>query len=239
MSLSIVLAILLLVPAQSSSKPAQPGSIAGSTPIAFANRRVRNTGILFPRLIRFPNNAVMAKVNRAIDEKTSEFGCEARRKGWYYRVRSKVEYADNEVFSIYASAEYYCGGPYPTNDSNISMTFDLRSARQIEFRDLFSNYERDQEQILKAIFDKEIAASERLAASGKPREESCEGDPELYSLEHLKGSEYAFSLSRAGLKVQPLWPHVIESCAILTTVPYDRLSKFAAPDGVLSRAAKR
>jgi hypothetical protein len=182
---------------------------------------------------------VMATVNRTIEERTSEFGCEAGGKGSYYRVRSRVEYAEGRIFSIYASAAYYCGGPYPTNDSNVSLTFDLRTGKLLQFSDLFSDYERDKEQIVKTIFARRIAASERLAAAGKPREDSCEGDPELYSLEHLKNSEYAFNLSRAGLRVQPLWPHAIEACAALTTVPYANLAKFAAAGGILPLATGR
>jgi hypothetical protein len=237
-SLSILLSVLLLTPAQSAGKPDSQAT-AGSASIGFANRRVRNTGILFPRLIRFPDKALMAKVNSAIDQKTSEFGCEGGGKGSYYRVRSRVEYADNKLFSIYATAAYYCGGPYPTNDSNVSLTFDLRTGSLVEFEDLFANYERDREQILKTIFARQIAASERLVASGKSREESCEGDPELYSLEHLKNSEYAFNLSRAGLRIQPLWPHAIESCATLTAVSYGSLAKFAAAGGILPLATAR
>ncbi len=48
----------------------------------------------------------------------------------------------------------------------------------------------------------------------------------------------AFNFSRRGLKVQPAWPHVIEACAELVTVPYDDLKRFAAPEGVLARVIR-
>src|SRR5260370_30397743 len=98
--------------------------------IGYVKVRVRRTGILFPRLTRFRDQRVMRKLNRQLDQLTHYFGCEAGTRNSYYKVRSSVEYADTEIFSIYASAEYFCGGAYPANDANTSVTFDLRTVRQ-------------------------------------------------------------------------------------------------------------
>lgn len=207
--------------------------------IGYAKTRVRRTRIMFPRLTRFRDAKIMREVNRQIDETTREFNCEGQGdRNSYYRVRSRVAYADKEIFSIYASAAYYCNTAYPTNDDNISQTYDLRTGKRVQFEELFKNYEADRQEIIKTIFAAEIAQSERLAASNKPKEESCEGDPEIYSLEHLAGSTFAFNFSSAGLQVQPEWPHVIEACAKIVTVPYDKLAGFAAPDGLLSRVTR-
>lgn len=54
----------------------------------------------------------------------------------------------------------------------------------------------------------------------------------MFSINHLAGTTFAFNFSKAGLKVQPEWPHVIAACAELVIVPYDHLKKFAAPDGL-------
>src|SRR5215212_10438258 len=86
--------------------------------IGYANARVGRTRILYPRLTRFRDAKVMREVNRQIDEATKDFNCDrGSGRESYFRVRSKVAYADRDIFSIYASAQYYCGGPYPTNDS--------------------------------------------------------------------------------------------------------------------------
>jgi hypothetical protein len=146
-----------------------------------------------------------------------------------------VAYADKDIFSIYASAQYYCGGPYPTNDANISQTFDLRTGKQVQFGELFKDYEAEKREILKTIFATEVARAKRLAASGKAKEDSCET---TYSLDNLEGSTFSFNFSSAGLQVQPSWPHVIEACAEIVTVPYSRLQRFAAPGGLLSRVTK-
>lgn len=83
----------------------------------------------------------MVAVNREIDELMST-QCE---DGGDYEIKSAVTYATKDIFSIYASASYYCGGPYPTNDANLSMTFDLKTGRAVSFKDLFKDYEADKE----------------------------------------------------------------------------------------------
>jgi hypothetical protein len=180
----------------------------------------------------------MNRVNAQIDELTKEFGCpEPRGKNDSYKVFSLVEYAVQDIFSIYASANYYCGGPYPTNDENLSLTFDLRTGDKVGFSELFRNYDANKDQILKIIFAKQLARNERLHAAGKRLDEdfTCEDDPKLFSIESLRDSKYSYNFSKKGLVVQPQWPHVIEACAERVTVPYQQLREVAAPNGILAR----
>jgi hypothetical protein len=175
----------------------------------------------------------MREVNRQIDAATKEFtaaGCNG--KGSYYRVRSRVGYADRDIFSIYASAQYYCGGPYPTNDDNISKTFDLRTGKLVEFSELFRNYEADKQAILKTVFGARIESAERIKASGRDTDDNCDAP---YTMADLEGTTFNYNFSSAGLQIQPSWPHVIEACADIVTIPYGRLQRFAAPEGILSR----
>lgn len=198
---------------------------------------VGNLGVRFPRLTYFKNAAVMERVNQQIAEITSEFGCdeESPKPGNLYKVNSSVEYQTKEIFSIYASASWFCGGPYPTNDSNISLTFDLKTGKLVEFEDLFLHYEQDKAAILKIIFAAQLDRSAKLIATGKTKEGTCETDPQVFSLEHLEDSSFAYNFSTLGLRVQPSWPHVIEACAERVTVPYSKLKMFASPDGLLAR----
>jgi hypothetical protein len=201
--------------------------------IGYVKARVRRTGILYPRLTRYRDARVMREVNRQIDAATKDFGCQGQGgKDASFTVRSKVAYADRDIFSIYASAQYWCGGPYPTNDSNISQTFDLRTGKLVEFEALFKNYEADKQEILKTIFGQRIVVAEKLKASGKTDDENCDGP---YDLESLEGHSFSYNFSSTGLQVQPNFPHVIEACADIVTVPYSKLQRFAAPDGPLSR----
>jgi hypothetical protein len=222
------------VPAAAQGAPTSAGRIG------YAQAPVARTGIRFPRLTRFTDADVMSTVNRQIDEITREFGCHhrPRQKGTYYRVRSQVEFASHDVFSIYASAAYDCGGGYPTNDRNCSVTFDLRTGRRVEFEDLFRSFGTDKALILDAIFRPQIDRALAAAASGRPDDGSCEADTTLFSVPNLEGSTFAFTFSRAGLKVQPEWPHSAEACAETVVVPYSKLREYAAAGGILERVAK-
>lgn len=234
--LTLALLVSLLCLASAERRPVLSQTRQASSEIGYANAPVRRTGIRFPRLTRFSDPKVMREVNRQIDAATRDFGCDrGSGKDAYFTVRSKVAYADKDIFSIYASAQYYCGGPYPTNDSNSSLTYDLRTGKQVKFEELFRSYEADKREILKIIFAAQIAEAAKLAASGKAKEDSCNTQ---FTMDILEGSEYAFNFSKAGLQVQPSWPHVVEACAEIVTVPYSKLEKFAAPDGLLARVAK-
>jgi hypothetical protein len=200
---------------------------------------VGDTQIQFPRLTAHRDITTMNRVNAQIDELTKEFGCpEPRGKDDSYKVFSRVEYAAQDIFSIYASANYYCGGPYPTNDANLSLTFDLRTGKKVEFNELFEKYDANKELILKIIFAQQLTRNERLLAAGKKSDENlnCEEDLNLFTLVGLRHSDYAYNFSQKGLVVQPLWPHAVEACAERVTVPYQQLKEFAAPNGILARA---
>jgi hypothetical protein len=158
--------------------------------------QIRNTGIKFPLLARYSDLQIMTRINEQIEALTSTFGCEEEKSAsgteTYFKVQSSVEYNKDRILSIYASATYYCDGPYPTNDSNLSLTFDVRSGEMIAFEQLFKDYESDMEPILETIFSDQIKKSEALMEAGKEPGGSCENDPELFSLEHLAESTFNF-----------------------------------------------
>ena len=137
-----------------------------------------------------------------------------------------------------ASASYYCGAAYPTNDVNMSLTFDLRTGEKVGFEQLFKDYEADKREILRTIFAKQVEMATKLAAAGKQGSDNCEEDAELFSLERLEESSYSYNFTRAGLAVQPGWQRVIEACAERVIVPYAELRKFAAPGGILFRVMR-
>lgn len=204
--------------------------------IAFKMVPVRDTGIQFPMLTSYREPNVLKKVNSAIADTTAEFGCDVEEgTATEYAVKSNVAYTLQDIFSIYAAASYYCGGAYPTNDMNISMTFDMKTGDAVYFTDLFQDYDRDQEKILRVIYGPKIEQSEKLEASSKKEEGSCDEDPWIFSLDHLKESSYNFHFAADGLHVQPDWPHVIEACAEISVVPYSKLKPFAAPSSILQR----
>jgi len=212
-----------------------------SNGIGYSKASVGKTGIRFPKLTRYQNQRILQQVNQEIDKLTNTMGCEQGAVESTYEVRSLVTYAEKDIFSIYASASYYCGGSYPTNDNNMSLTFDLKTGEMVSFPSLFRDYKADKKAILRVIFAKQVERAEKLADEpGKDAKldagnNSCEDDPDIFSLEHLASSEFAFNFTKGGLQVQPVWPHVIEACAEKVTVPFPALHKFAEPKGILAR----
>lgn len=197
---------------------------------------VAHTKIKFPRITQYSDQRILKKVNSMIDDTTATFTCDGGQGS--FDVDSNATYTEKDILSIYASSSYYCGGAYPTNDSNSSMTFDLKTGDLVTFTDLFADYERDQEQILRVIFGPKIQASEKATEKGSAadnEEGSCEDDPEIYSLDHFKDSSFNFNFASDGLHVQPDWPHVIEACSEIAVVPFSSLKDYAAPKGILAR----
>ncbi|HEX8177735.1 MAG TPA: hypothetical protein VF543_21780 [Pyrinomonadaceae bacterium] len=230
---ALLIAAAILLSTGSASQPALSQTRGAGGGIGYAKTRVGRSRILYPRLTRYRDARIMREVNRQIAAATKEFtaaGCTG--KDSYFRVRSRVAYADRDIFSIYASSQYYCGGPYPTNDDNISQTFDLRTGKLVEFSGLFRNYEADKQAILRTIFGARIESAERIKASGRDTDDNCDAP---YTMDTLEGTTFNYNFSGAGLQIQPSFPHVIEACADIVTIPYSKLQRFAAPDGILSR----
>ncbi|HKS30353.1 MAG TPA: hypothetical protein VJS44_21185 [Pyrinomonadaceae bacterium] len=228
---ALLIAAALLLSTVGAVEQSALAQTRGASGIGHAKMRVGRTRITFPRLTRYRDARVMREVNRQIAEATKDFAVGCTGKNKYFTVRSKVAYADRDIFSIYASSQYWCGGPYPTNDDNISQTFDLRTGKLVAFSELFRNYEADRQEILRTIFGARIEAGERVKASGK-EDDNCDGP---YAMDQLEGTTFNYNFSATGLQIQPSWPHVIEACADIVTVPYSKLQRFAAPDGILAR----
>ena len=218
----IVAALILLNFAQAS----QPGNDAVTYELSLRSP----SGAVLPR-VRLPDRpAVAAKVNQELEALASELTCPNDTKHAAppaYRSQASVTYAANDVLSVSVHASYDCGGAYPTNNANASVTYDLRTGEQVPFERLFANHGRDEARIVRALLPALKAAG--MAVSGQ-----CAG---VLTEENLATYGLAYSLSQAGLTVQPDFPHVIAACSREVTVPYGRLEAFAQADGVLARVA--
>jgi hypothetical protein len=230
--------LLILANFALSAVPAQEKGPATTKEIHYRMSPVGDTQIRIPRLTVYKDITTMNRVNAQVDELSKEFGCPSPHgNDDWYKVFSRVEYVAKDIFSIYASANYYCGGPYPTNDENMSLTFDLRTGKKVQFAELFMSYDANKDEILKIIFARQLARTEKSIAAGKKSNENfnCEENSDLFTLETLRDSEYAYNFSEKGLVVQPRWPHVVEACAERVTVPYQQIKEFAATKGILAR----
>ncbi|QNT69811.1 hypothetical protein HQ394_11415 [Defluviicoccus vanus] len=202
--------------------------------ISYRQAAVRRTGVQYPRLTAYQDDRILRSVNSSIDRITADFGCEGRRgQDQYFQVDAAVTYAADDVFSILGEGGYYCGGAHP-EDIWPTATFDLKSGRQLAFPDLFRDYAPPTvTAILAAIIAARTAQQAVPDTASGDNAASCE---ELFALDNLRDTDFAFALSRDGLYLIPAsWPHVVAACAEPTIVPYPRLKPFAAPGGVLAR----
>jgi hypothetical protein len=196
------------------------------------------SGAVLPRLTSFPDPAVRDGVNRQLDSLAASLRCEEEDRGHEYESAAAVTHAADDVLSVHVRASYYCGGAYPVNGANVSVTYDLRTGEPVPFAALFADFERDGAEIVRAVFPEHVPRAERLRAAGREPEagsgEEC--DP-LYAVESLLGTGLSYTLSERGLTVEPDFAHVARACAEEVLVPFGRIRSFAAPGGVLARVA--
>ncbi|HSM93530.1 MAG TPA: hypothetical protein VLT47_11650 [Anaeromyxobacteraceae bacterium] len=181
-------------------------------------------GIALPFLVKSNSAAVAKKVNAAMQLMLDQMGCEA---GGEWTTRSAVASSRRDVFSVSIHSSYYCGGPYPTNDANESVTFDLRTGEKIELWSLFS---APREAVLKTL----LAA--RIGEGSEPEGGEC---PKKWPLEEALDFTLDFAIEEDGIVVQPEFPHVMEGCAFEEKIPFARLTRIAPPDGVIARLARK
>jgi hypothetical protein len=219
-----------------AAHPSSPGDAEhaeiSAEDLAYRLTALGTTGIQLPRLTRFHDAAVMKAVNEQIDQMGRDLPCDdAPTPSKARTLEAAVTYAAHDILSLAARLSYYCGGPYPTDDLNVSRTFDLKTGKEVRFPALF-RAEAPRDALLRALF------GEALRRAAQPPAEAAEdgGCGEVFTLEQLRASSFAFSLTPAGLIVQPAeWPHVIAACAERVSVPYERVQRFADPGGVLVR----
>jgi hypothetical protein len=141
-----------------------------------------------------------------------------------YQARATVTYAAHNVFSVSIHASYDCGGAYPTNDADLSTTFDLLTGRSVSFRELWQDSKRDVARIA-SIYRATLSA------------EDITGCEQELSADTLAEYGFTYSLSKRGLAVQPSFPHVIEACAVPSILSFDSVRGLAAQGSVLARVA--
>lgn len=227
------IAALLLVFAPSGHAAAQSRA---STAIPYRMVRSRVSGVVLPRISLSTRQA--RAVNTQLDSLAASLRCDPPAvRGQHvepYDVQSRVTYAANDVFSVFVTASWFCGGPYPTDGANLSTTFDLRTGREVPFRALFANYARDGMEIVRTLFPGQVARARRPAPDNPTERNQCDG---VFPVAELPDHVEVYSLSPRGLTAEIVYPHVAQVCGERVTVPYARLRRFARPGGILARVA--
>lgn len=222
------LVLLLSVAGCTPSGDASDAPIAAIDSVQIRSVRGDSTGAELPRVTLPGRPEVEARVNAALDSLSASMQCDPESpdtESTEYTSRAAVTMAAHDVLSVTVHSSYFCGGPYPTNDANQSVTFDLTTGEAVPFDALFRDLDADRAAITGVI-------QTTLLPVATDENPDC---AEPLSTEALAGTTFSYALGQEGLLVQPDFPHVIEACAVEVTVPYTSLRAYARDGGVLAR----
>jgi len=230
-----ILTTLFLVLSPHAHALAQAAApVRASTPIAYRMMRNPVSGAVLPRLTA-PLTPQARAVNAQLDTLAASLRCDepaGRGATHEFESHAQVTYAANDVFSVRIRASYFCGGPYPTDGANLSVTYDLRTSTAVPWDALFAGYARNGPAIVRALLPGRFGAAARAPA------EMSADCKELFSVDELAERGFAYSLSPRGMEVETEFPHAFAACNEQATVPYARIRGFAAPGGILARVAR-
>ncbi len=191
-----------------------------------------------PQIVNFKNLAIMKKVNLTMSEIVSSFGCPVESGDTSknsFESKIKVSYAKNNIFSVSIHNAYYCGGAYPTNDSDESITFDMNTGEEVVFTKLFLDYEKNRKDIMKIIFENQINKY-----SGTSSDQSCNG---MYSMDNIDSGydtgnyffDIGYKIEGDGITGKPSFPHVIEACSEEGHASVEKLKQYIDSSSILFR----
>ncbi len=214
---------------------------AGPADGAVEVRTVRDdsTGAELPRVTLAGRPEIERLVNAGLDSLSASLTCGADAGSdttdSSFVTRASVAHAADDVLSVSVHSSYYCGTAYPTNDANLSVTYDLTTGASVPFEALFRDYDADRAAIAGVLQTTlfSAAGSGDAGAAG----EGADGCQDMFTAEGVAAMSFAYTLTGEGLAVQPQFPHVIEACAVESTIPYGSLRAYAAEGGVLARVA--
>jgi hypothetical protein len=216
--------------------PAEPPAVSVAE-IRYEMREIG--GVSVPQVVGYPDSATMKAVNDQLAARAYGYRCDiaagpealAGAVPGYFDARAQVSHAADDVFSVHIRVDTYCGGPYPSVWDD-SVTFDMRTGREMRLADIFDRYLRDRKEIASAVF-----AGQIQKYGGAPDGQSCNG---LYSLD-CEGDcldfteSLAYRIDGGDLVMEPSFPHAVAVCAEEGRVPAERLSRFFGPSSILAR----
>ena len=225
-TLTVLLALLLAGCTGGSSTPETAS--ADSVQVRLVHDAL--SGAELPRVTLPARPGLERLVNARLDSLSASLRCEdADTADTSFDTRASTAYAGDDVLSVSVHASYTCGGAYPTNDANLSVTYDLTTGRAVPFEALWRDYGADRDALI-GLF----SASLQTGPFDTDGADDCR---DVLTPESLAENGFAYTLTRDGLSVQPQFPHVIEACATEVVVPFASVRAFAADGGVLARVA--
>ena len=198
--------------------------------IAYVMERDRRFNAALPRLTRFPDAAVMAKVNddlaHALDELRLDaaeclFGAQIGTSGAYWQQNYQVAVIDRDVLSIGGWVGHQCGDSAYPDDTVASAIYNLRTGDRFDFDRNAAEFFRSPTapyDVLKALYQKH---HDKLKGICREKREKSEFD--------IRGGLY---FAKDGLVIDPHTsvPHAYAGCVVALTVPYREIRDLVRPD---------
>lgn len=116
-----VLAITILMAAAPAGRPVRLKTLPPVAPGIAA----------FPRVVATPGDAAAARINRALALADRQPGCGDHKGSWNRRVTATMR--GPRYLSLFASDDWYCGGPYP-GTNQVALVFDLMTGTPIDWK---------------------------------------------------------------------------------------------------------
>lgn len=206
--------------------------------IAYVMERDRRFDAVLPRLTRFPDAAVMAKVNAGLTQALGDLQLDAAEclfraqtgnpGNGYWQQSYRVALLERDVLSIGGSVDHWCGDSAYPNDTVGSVIYDLRSGERFDFErkaaEFFKSpsppYDRRMGESLPALL--ELYQKHR----GKPT--GICADSNASDID-VRGRLY---FAKTGLVIDPhdSVPRAYAGCATAVTVPYREIRDLVRPD---------
>lgn len=218
MNFKIWVVLAATITAATSATP-----LAAAPPIAATPMHTSSPSLIYPRLIKFPNAGVMARINALLAaqekaDRAAKTDCIAQLKeanqkptADSYTADITVTYLSVHYLSINVVSAYDCGGPYPNAGIESPLTFDLDTGTAIdwaaEFKPGFLPPQGADE-------NSPPAALTKLYRARYPHSKDDADCRSAIAEQDPFSDAPAFWLdAKRGLVVEPDLPHVIQACA--------------------------
>ena len=199
---------------------------------------------IYPRLTKFPDAKIMARVNALLvaQEKTDRAAyadCLAQLKEQHQKPDKDTYWADISVsylsaryLSVNVNSSYDCATAYPNAGVETPMTFDLATGRMIDWTKMFKpgflpSDGADEHAPLSALTKLYRARYSREKADEDCRAAITENDP-------FSSAPIVWLDAGKGLLAQPDFPHVMAACANPVSLSAADLAPYLRDAGLLA-----
>jgi len=222
--------------------PLQRGpEIQVSPEVAYRMRTDPRFKVSLPRLTRFPNAVVMARINRDLDAGLTDNRLRAAAFssvgegvfGGFYDETTSVNFFLPHVLSLLVQTQWYYGGAHP-NEGGYSHNYNLHTGKRFALEEVFQTSsggpaEAESAAILAKLYLRHFVKP----VSGEAPVDNCE---EIVR-EVVSGKDAPFGpllyLSQKGLVIDPPLPRAVQVCGPAVTVPYRELRPFVKRGTIL------